>query len=211
MQPKEETRRGAVLLMGPTGSGKTPLGQLMESRGLWGFPCLHFDFGHELRNSVVSPGTFLSGDEREFVTHVLNAGALLDDEHFPLALKIFEGFINSHNPDRRTIIVLNGMPRHTGQAERMQELVRMLAVVSLECPPETVVRRIRLDTGGDRAGRIDDSIGEVQRKLELFKRRTAPLLEYYRAKHVGIISFEAGPDTTSAEMLEKIQYSAGAD
>jgi adenylate kinase family enzyme len=144
MQPKEETRRGAVLLMGPTGSGKTPLGQLMESRGLWGFPCLHFDFGHELRNSVVSPGTFLSGDEREFVTHVLNAGALLDDEHFPLALKIFEGFINSHNPDRRTIIVLNGMPRHTGQAERMQELVRMLAVVSLECPPETVVRRIRL-------------------------------------------------------------------
>jgi adenylate kinase family enzyme len=210
MQPKEEIRRSAVLILGPTGSGKTPLGQLMEKQGFWGFPCLHFDFGQELRNSVHSPSS-LAPDERTFVSHVLNTGALLDDEHFPLALKIFQACPASRNADKRTIIVLNGLPRHTGQAESMQEIVRVLAVINLECTPETVMRRISSDTGGDRAGRADDSLEAVKRKLELFNLRTAPLLDYYRSKHVGIISVEVGPESTSAEILAKIEYSASAD
>ena len=208
VQPKEETRRSAVLLLGPTGSGKTPLGQLMGKSGLWGFFCLHFDFGQELRNSMRASNTSLEPEEREFVSHVLNTGALLDDEHFPIALKIFQGFLNTHDSNKRTIIVLNGLPRHEGQAERMEKIVRMLAVISLECTPETVMRRILTDAGGDRAGRIDDSLEEVKRKLGLFSLRTAPLVSYYRKKHVGIISLEVGAESTSAEMLQKIEYSA---
>jgi adenylate kinase family enzyme len=211
MQPKEETRPSAILLLGPTGSGKTPLGQLLEKHGLWGFPCLHFDFGQELRNSILLSNRSLTAAEREFVSQVLKVGALLDDEHFPLALKIFRGFIVSRKSDKRTIIILNGMPRHTAQAEGMQEVVRMLAIVSLECTPETVMRRISTDAGGDRAGRTDDSPTEIKKKLELFNLRTAALLDYYRTRHVGIISIEAGPLTTSNEMLRIVEHSALAD
>ena len=39
----------AVLLVGPTGCGKSPLGQLLERLGLKGMRCLHFDFGKRLR------------------------------------------------------------------------------------------------------------------------------------------------------------------
>ena len=39
----------ALLLIGPTGSGKTPLGELLERSGLWGRPCRHFDFGERMR------------------------------------------------------------------------------------------------------------------------------------------------------------------
>ena len=39
----------AILLLGPTAAGKTPLGQLFADRGLWGRPCVHFDFGENLR------------------------------------------------------------------------------------------------------------------------------------------------------------------
>ncbi len=208
MQPKEETRPSALLLLGPTGSGKTPLGQMMGKNGLWGFSCLHFDFGQELRNSIQSSNTYLAPEEREFVSHVLNTGALLDDEHFPIALKIFQGFLRTHDANKRTIIVLNGLPRHGGQAERMEEIVRMLAVINLECTPETVMQRILTDAGGDRAGRIDDSLEEVKRKLDLFYLRTAPLVDYYRKKHIGIISVEVGIESSPAEMLQKIEYSA---
>jgi len=208
MQPKEEIRQSAVLILGPTGSGKTPLGQMMEKYGLWGFSCLHFDFGQELRNSIRKPNITLLPKEREFVSHVLDAGALLDDEHFPIALKIYEGFLNTHHAGKSTIIVLNGLPRHEGQAERMEEIVRMIAVINLECTPETVMQRILTNAGGDRAGRIDDSLEEVKRKLNLFSLRTAPLAGYYREKHVGIISVEVSAESTPAEMVQKIEYSA---
>ena len=206
MQPKVETRHSAVLLLGPTGCGKTPLGQLLERRGLWSLHCLHFDFGYELRQSIRKDSQVLTATERELVARMLRTGALLEDEHFPVAFKIFQGFLTSHNVDRRMLIVLNGLPRHTGQAEHMKEVVRMQAVISLECTPEAVMQRIDMDAGGDRAGRMDDSLEEVQRKLELFRQRTAPLVDYYKTRHVGIISIEIGATSSAADTLEKIEH-----
>jgi len=42
-------RRDAILLVGPTGAGKTPLGEWLQLHGLWGRRCHHFDFGTNLR------------------------------------------------------------------------------------------------------------------------------------------------------------------
>jgi adenylate kinase family enzyme len=204
MQPKEETRYSAVLLLGPTGAGKTPLGQLMERQGLWGLRCLHFDFGHELRSSI-NENQVLTGPERGVVAQMLRTGALLENEHFPIALELLDDFVRRNHAGLRTLIVLNGLPRHIGQAERMNEVVRMMAVISLECTPETILYRIANNSGGDRTGRMDDSLVEVTRKLELFNQRTAPLLDYYRSHHVGIISVEVGPVSTADEMLAKIE------
>jgi adenylate kinase len=204
MQPKEEKRYSAVLLLGPTGSGKTPLGQLLEEEGLWGLRCLHFDFGRELRCST-NQNDILSTAEREIVALMLKTGALLEDEHFPIAKILLDDFICRNCADFRTLIILNGLPRHAGQAEHMQEIVRMQAVISLECEPETVMCRISSNAGGDREGRIDDSLAEVERKLELFKQRTEPLIDYYRARHVNIISVEVGNASTAADMLTKIE------
>ncbi len=205
MQPKEETRHSAILLLGPTGAGKTPLGQLMERCGLWGLPCLHFDFGHELRQSAQEEKAVLDDNEREIVVHMLETGALLEDEHFYIARKLLDNFILRNKADTRTLVVLNGLPRHEGQADHIKEMLRVIAVISLKCAPETVMRRIDSNAGGDRIGRIDDSLGEIKRKLEIFNKRTAPLLEYYRRCHAGVIEVEAGPLSSAAEMLGKIE------
>ena len=78
-------KQQAVLLLGPTGAGKTPLGELMQEKGLSGLRCLHFDFGHTLRAALKDRPIVLSGSELEFVRAVLEAGALLNAAHFTIA------------------------------------------------------------------------------------------------------------------------------
>ena len=59
------TTREAILLLGPTGSGKTPLGQVLEERGLWGHTSRHFDFGASLREIVAcnQPDTSIAAED----------------------------------------------------------------------------------------------------------------------------------------------------
>ncbi|MHC4406662.1 MAG: nucleoside monophosphate kinase [Planctomycetota bacterium] len=174
-------RRRAILLLGPTGSGKTPLGDLIAERGLWSARCLHFDFGASLRRIVEgSPDPSFSRDDVDFLRRVLQSGALLENEHFPLAKRIFRSFLAARGADDHTVVLLNGLPRHAGQAGDVDRIVRIEAVVCLRCPRDTVLARIRADVGGDRAGRDDDDPRSVAAKLRLFDERTAPLLEHYR-------------------------------
>ena len=98
--PKNRLHR-AALLLGPTGAGKTPLGQMIESRGLWGDECLHFDFGANLRRVVDEnrPDEVISRADIEFLRGVLASGALLEDEHFPIARRILMlgGYFPGHH------------------------------------------------------------------------------------------------------------------
>jgi adenylate kinase len=205
VQPKQENRPSSILLVGPTGSGKTPLGQLLEKRGLWRLPCLHFDFGQELRLSAREGSHVLASQEKEIVTRLLQTNSLLEDTHFDIARKLLDDFIHRKYYDRRTLIVLNGLPRHEGQARQIEEYVGVISVVSLECTQETVMLRIAVDAGGDRAGRVDDSFAEVRNKLQIFKRSTIPLLDYYRRRHVGIIHIEVSPATSAANILSSLE------
>ena len=182
-EPAEETRYRGLLLLGPTGSGKTPLGQTLQRRGLWQSRCLHFDFGEQLREVVRRdcPDGLIRREEIDFLGEVLRSGALLEDEHFPIAQHLLQSFLAARDADARTLVVLNGLPRHVGQARAVDAIVEVTAVVYLQCSAETVLARIRANAGGDRADRVDDDLASVRRKLSIFAERTAPLVEHYRA------------------------------
>jgi adenylate kinase len=190
----------AVLLVGPTGSGKTPLGELLEKRGFWDMKCLHFDFGQQLRSSVVRQRTPLNREEIAIVREALRSNALLGDEHFSIALKLFQDYLSLHQAGRSEIIMLNGLPRHEGQAAAMDGAVEMLAVLQLRATPEAVRERIRKNTGRDRRGRTDDSLQEVQRKLRLYELKTLPLVEYYSARGVRLLSYDVAAATSAIEI-----------
>ena len=64
-------RHDAILLLGPTGSGKTPLGAALEEHGVCGRQCLHFDFGENLRACAEGRGT-LTDEEMAFLRGVLD-------------------------------------------------------------------------------------------------------------------------------------------
>jgi adenylate kinase family enzyme len=197
-------RRRAVLLLGPTGAGKTPLGAMLEQRGLWGADCLHFDFGATLREIVRrnQPDRWISAEGVDFLRDVLQSGALLEDEHFPLARRILERFLSQRAPKPQTRIVLNGLPRHTGQARALDAMLDVEAAIQLVGSSETIWARIQRNVGGDRAGRQDDQHQAVRRKLAIFRQRTAPLLEHYRRRGARIDAIQVTAQMTSEEMWE---------
>lgn len=193
-------RHRAVLLLGPTGSGKTPLGDLIASRGLWESRCLHFDFGANLRRIVERDraDNVVSRKDIEFLRDVLQSGRLLENEHFPLAERILRSFLAQNNADARTLVVLNGLPRHQGQAAAVDSILHVEAVISLACTSDVVLERIRTNVGGDRTERDDDDPESIRRKLGLFAERTAPLIEHYGALDAGIETVDVS-ETMTAE------------
>jgi len=204
--PPAASRPEAVLLVGPTAAGKTPLGDALQARGLWGRACRHFDFGRVVRACAVGEGHWgLAPGLCAVLASLVRQDALLEDAHWPIAERLFGAFLARSQVDRDTLIVLNGLPRHRGQAERMDRLVRMRAVVHLACSEETVLARTRDDPGGDRAERDDDAPARVRRKLAVYRDRTEPLLAHYAGRGVPVIVVDVAPDATAEAMRNELE------
>lgn len=171
----------SILLIGPTGVGKSPLGDVIAQNGLFRRRCLHLDFGSALRRAVSGgeASAFYSSPELDFIHGVLKQGLLLENEHFPLAEKIISLFLVRSGFAQKDILVLNGIPRHAGQARDVERLTDVHALVVLDCSAADVVSRIKNNVGGDRTERIDDSVEMIEKKLRVFWERTAPLIEHY--------------------------------
>lgn len=178
----------AILLLGPTGSGKTPLGDHLAATGLWDRPCVHFDFGAHLRALAaanVAPDG-LSAADVAVVAASLRTGALLEEEQFHIARHLLLAFAREHATGD-TLIVLNGLPRHASQATHVDVHVSVAAVVGLDCTADVVFERIRANSGGDRARRSDDDVAAIRRRLRTFNERTLPLTAHYAARGARII------------------------
>ncbi|MEI6809164.1 MAG: nucleoside monophosphate kinase [bacterium] len=208
-----EPSQPAILLLGPTGSGKTPLGQLLSQCGLWRRRCHHFDFGAELRRAVASkkPLKPFTKEDISVIRLVLSTGALLNDRQFGIAMKTLTCFLSRAHTRKKDIIVLNGLPRHTQQAKGIGAMFDIGLVVFLSCSGRCVIDRIACNAGGDRTDRIDDSRADIAAKLLVFKKRTRQLIAYYRRHRVPVKSIKVEIDTKPADILRLLQTMKSAD
>lgn len=200
-------RQEGILILGPTGSGKTPLGELLEKTGLGGWRCCHFDFGARFRSAASCdfPPAPLADADIAVIRESMKTGELLTDEQFPVAAKILAAFLQEKNADENCMVILNGMPRHSGQAAGIEGVLRVCSVVELSCEPAVVLERIRRDTGGDRAGRKDDLPALVIRKLEIYRQQTRPLLKYYSERGVPVLTVPVTVISTASDIAEIIR------
>jgi adenylate kinase family enzyme len=196
----------ALLILGPTGSGKTPLGEHLAREGFRGRGCVHLDFGERLRGVAdtgrLPPG--LPASALEVIRVSLATGALLEAEHVFIAEAVLREAVREAEDRGAGWLVLNGLPRHAGQAERVDACVTVGQVLVLDCDPETVLARIADNAGGDRAGRRDDDAAFVRRKLEIFESRTAPLVAHYRRRGARISRVRVDKQTDPPQILARI-------
>jgi adenylate kinase family enzyme len=196
----------ALILLGPTGSGKSPLGDEIERRGLHGRRCCHFDFGANLRASASGAAgeAGLSAREIGAVRASLATGALFEERDLPMILKILSRFAETRCPAPGSLFILNGLPRHRRQAEGLAAVLDVERVVQLDAGASVIRERIRLDPGGDRACRMDDALEAVEKRLSGYRERTLPLIDFYRAGGVPVLVIPVTGTMGAAEMYKAL-------
>jgi adenylate kinase len=102
--------------------------------------------------------------------------------------------------------ILDGFPRTLPQAEALDELLRELGrgldvVFDFQVPDHEVLLQRMLKRAAEE-GRSDDTPEAIERRLELYERETAPLVEYYRSTRVNVVGIHA--DRTVDEVFHEI-------
>lgn len=144
----------------------------------------------------------LLAEDLEVIRESLRTGAVLEDGQFQIAEKILRHFVGGLGAGDH--VLLNGLPRHVGQAKDVDGILGVEGVISLECSAEVVRERIRRNSGGDRTGRVDDDLAAVERKLEVYASRTLPLIEHYRLLGVAVHVVGVGVETSAGEVHRQL-------
>jgi len=105
--------------------------------------------------------------------------------------------------------VLDGYPRTMPQAEALDDLLRDLGrnldvVFDFQVADRGVLMQ-RLLGRAAAEGRSDDTPEAIERRLELYDRETAPLVEYYRSTRVNVVGVHA--ERSVDEVFHEIEQS----
>lgn len=195
----------AVLLIGPTGSGKSPLGDHLAEHGLWGRTCHHFDFGANLRAAARGDRPGFERHEALFFQNALSEGTLLEGPMFYLAEKVWRAFRAEAQLDDSDLVIMNGLPRHLEQAQDAEKLVDIVKVIHLDCSKATALKRLDTDAGSDGEERADDEERElVEKQIETYEKRTKPLVDHYAKRDVPVVEVKIKADTKPEDLVAKI-------
>jgi adenylate kinase len=201
-----------VVFLGPPGVGKgTQAARLARELGV-----PHLSTGDLLRAAVAARTPLgLEADGH------MRAGRLVPDD---LVLKILHERLAQ--PDAGAGYLLDGFPRNLVQAEALGKFAEIDRVVSFDLSPDVLVRRLsdrrvcpncqsvynlssnppkvaeRCDTDGSLlVQRPDDRPEAVTTRLKVYADQTAPLLEYYRARHLlRPVDATGAPDEVAARV-----------
>jgi len=178
-----------VVLLGPPGAGKGT--QAVRLARTWGIP--HISTGTMLREAVKS-GSPLGRE----VKAIIESGGLIDDA---MITEVVRQRLAS--PDVANGFLLDGFPRTVPQAETLDGFSALqgpLVIVEIVLSEAEVLRRLAArmicsecgtnaqddqefatchDCGGALVPRADDAEQVVRTRLDVYRRQTAPIVQYY--------------------------------
>ncbi|TML77623.1 MAG: adenylate kinase [Actinobacteria bacterium] len=182
-----------ILVLGPQGSGKGT--QAQRIKATYGIP--HIATGDMIRE-MMARDTTLGQQVRE----VYDRGDLVSDE---LMIELIRDRLS--RGDTLGGFVLDGFPRTMPQAEALDELLRDLGrdvdvVFDFQVPDREVLLQRLLGRAAEES-RSDDTPEAIKRRLELYERETAPLVEYYRSTRGNVVGIHA--DRTVEAVFREIE------
>jgi Adenylate kinase and related kinases len=204
-----------LVFLGPPGAGKGTQAKLLSQR--MGF--LHLSTGDLLREAVKNQ-TPLGKKAKEY----MDRGELVPDE---LIVQLIEETMPKDGN-----VVLDGFPRTVNQALALEEMLRVKGekiskVLFFDVPDEVIIDRLSgrrvcskcgavyhvkynppkveglCDLCGDTLVQRDDDKEEVVRKrLEVYRKQTQPLIEFYQERGI-IYKLDAGKGVE--ELFEEVK------
>lgn len=181
-----------LILLGPPGSGKgTQAQRLVQRHGI-----VQLSTGEMLRAAAAAQtpvGIKAHG--------IMASGGLVPDD-------IVIGIISDRldQPDAANGFILDGFPRTMAQAEALDELLQELGrgvdvVLEFQVPDRQELHDRMLRRAAEE-NRSDDTPEAIERRLELYERETAPLIEWYRTTRGNVVGIHA--DRTVDEVFHEI-------
>ncbi len=162
-----------LVLFGPPGAGKGTQAKMLETeRGL-----TQLSTGDMLRAEVAS-GSELGQEAKR----IMDRGEFLPDE---LMIRMISEKIDG-TPDTNGFI-FDGFPRTVPQAEALDALLAekgmpLDAVIEIRVDEQAMFERIQTRARESGGSRSDDSAETLMKRLEVYRKQTAPLLPYYEGK-----------------------------
>jgi adenylate kinase len=168
-----------LIMMGPPGAGKGTQGALLARR--LGIP--RYSTGDILRQAL-RDGTAMGLEARRN----MHSGELVPDD---VILGIVGEALDSEESSRG--FLLDGFPRTVAQAEGLRALLLEMgqeldAIVDLSVDDDEIMRRLST------RGRKDDLQETIRRRLEVYRAKKKPLLDWYEDTGVRIVSVEGVGD-----------------
>ena len=170
-----------ILLLGPQGSGKGTQAKLIVKT--YGIPQVATgDMIREMKELDTPLG--------RRVREIYDRGDLVDDATI---IDLIESRLD--RGDTMPGFILDGFPRNLPQAEALDTLLSRLGrdvdvVFEFQVRDrEVLMERLRKRTVEE--GRTDDTPEAIRKRLEIYDRETAPLVDYYRAKQANVVGIHA--------------------
>ena len=213
-----------IVLLGPPGSGKGTQAEFITEK--LGVP--HISTGDMFRKAI-EEGTELGKEAKKY----LDSGQLVPDE---ITVGIVKERLNKSDCEKG--FLLDGFPRTVAQAEALDGILKekdtgLDAVININVPREELLKRLtgrRIcrncgatyhiifnppaventcdKCGGELYQRKDDTEETIINRLEVYKKQTEPLIQYYKEK--GLLKDIDGGQSIE-EVTKEIGLSLGRD
>ena len=182
----EQLGRMRIIMLGGPGSGKSTYTEYLIK---------HFDITHIYPGGMLRKEIEKGTEIGQIAKDIVSKGEFVPNQ-------IVLDLISKKVEESPKGYVLDGWPRYMEQVQDMEKAeIGYDYAVFLNVSTEEVMRRLLA------RGRADDTEEIIKNRIELYKKETGPVVEYFRKKpgFIEVMAEGSTPEETANEIIRKIE------